>query len=121
MILAMPPSLARVASMSSGSRGVPARPTARRGRTARSWSPVPGTGAAQPADRLAELGDRVVGVGHGTVAGGALHGQPHPVHALLGRLDQVEPQVLVDGEREAADLADRLGDPLEQPGCLSTR
>ena len=50
----------------------------------------------------------VVLVGHRTVPGGAVHGEPHPVHALLGGLDEIEPQLLVDGEGEAADLADRL-------------
>ena len=40
--------------------------------------------------------------------------QAQPVDALLGRLDQVQPQVVADRVREAADLADRLGAALEQ-------
>jgi hypothetical protein len=48
------------------------------------------------------------------VARGAGRGQAHPRHALLRRLDHVEPQVVVHRQREAADLADRLGAALEQ-------
>jgi hypothetical protein len=44
--------------------------------------------------------------------------QPHPGEALLRGLDQVEPQFGVDLVRVAADLADRLGAALEQPGVL---
>ncbi len=46
--------------------------------------------------------------------GGAYHGQLHPVHALLGGLDQIEPPLLAHREREPADLADALGDAVEQ-------
>ncbi|GAA5017179.1 hypothetical protein GCM10025734_67580 [Kitasatospora paranensis] len=52
------------------------------------------------------------------MAGAALDGEPHPVHALLRRLDQVQPDLVVDGEGEAPDLADALGDALEQLGVL---
>ena len=44
--------------------------------------------------------------------------QPHPGQALLGGLDEVEAQVVADGDAEAADLADRLGAALEQVGVL---
>ncbi|CAK7282174.1 hypothetical protein SGPA1_20140 [Streptomyces misionensis JCM 4497] len=73
---------------------------------------------ADPGDGLGQLGDGVVPVDHGAVPGGAGHGELHPVHALLGRLDQIEPPLLVHGEGEAADLADRLGDALEQLGVV---
>ncbi len=46
--------------------------------------------------------------------GPALGRQPHPGDALLGRLDEIEPARVVDGDAEPADLADRLGAPLEQ-------
>ena len=42
--------------------------------------------------------------------------QPHPGDALLGGLDQVDAPVLAQRQREAADLPDRLGAPLEQVG-----
>ena len=53
-------------------------------------------------------------VDHRAVTGSALGGQLHPGEALLGGLDQVEPQLVVDGEAEPADLADRHSDALEQ-------
>lgn len=74
--------------------------------------------AAEPADGLAQLGDGVVVVGHRAVSGGALDRQTHPVHALLRRLDQIKTQILVDGEGEAADLADRLRNALEEIGVV---
>ena len=44
--------------------------------------------------------------------------QPQPGDALLRGLDQVDAAGRRDGEREAADLADRLGDALEQLGVV---
>ena len=75
-------------------------------RTGNWWRPEPGDG-------LAELGDGVVVVDHRTVTGAPGRGQLHPGDALLGRLDEVEPQVVGDGQREAAHLADRLGAAVE--------
>src|SRR5262249_1588029 len=72
------------------------------------------TVAAEPRHGLAQRRDRVVVVDHGPVAGTAAGDQPQPLDALLGRLDQVQAQVVVDRVREAADLADRLGAALEQ-------
>ena len=72
---------------------------------------------ADPGDRLGQLGDRVVGVQHRAVAGRAARGQPHPGHALLGDLDQVE-ALAADRRAEAADLADRLGDAFEEVGMV---
>ena len=47
-------------------------------------------------------------------------GQPHPLHRLLGGLDQVERALAAlaarDRQREPADLTDRLGDAFEQVG-----
>jgi hypothetical protein len=52
-----------------------------------------------------------------SASGGAPRGQPHPGQALLRGLHRVEPLV-ADGHAEPADLADRLGDALEQVGVL---
>ncbi len=75
---------------------------------------------AQFADRLGDRGDGVVVVDHRPVPGAAARGQPHPHHPLLRGLDQVEPPFTAvaarHGQREAADLADRLGDAVEQVG-----
>ena len=68
---------------------------------------------AQPADRLGQFGHRVVRVHHRAVAGRAARGQPQPGHPLLRGLQQVE-ALAAEGQAEAADLADRLGDALEQ-------
>ncbi len=46
--------------------------------------------------------------------GRAARGQPHPGMPFSAVSIEVEPQVVVDGEGEAADLADRLGAALEQ-------
>ena len=46
--------------------------------------------------------------------GGAARGQPEPGHALFGGLNQVE-ALAAEGDAEPADLADRLGDALEEP------
>ncbi len=51
---------------------------------------------------------------HRSVARCAVHGQPHPGDPLLRRLDQVEPQVVPDGEAEPADFADCLCHAVEQ-------
>ena len=76
--------------------------------------------AAQPRHRLGERGDRVVVMDHRAVARSAARGQPHPVHALLRGLDQIEPPLTTVAarhrQRKPADLADRLGDALEQVG-----
>ena len=47
------------------------------------------------------------------MAGRAARRQPQPGHPLLRGLQQVE-ALAREGQAEAADLADRLGDPLEQ-------
>jgi hypothetical protein len=56
------------------------------------------------------------------VAGEAARGQLHPHHRLLGGLDQVEAAFTAvaarHGQREPTDLADRLGDALEQVGAV---
>ncbi len=70
--------------------------------------------AAQPYDRLAQRGDRIVIVDHRSMSHPAGNGELHPGDALLGRLDEVQPQVVGDGVGEAADLADRLGAVGEQ-------
>ena len=71
-------------------------------------------------DGLGDGGDGVVVVDHRAVPGAAAGGQPHPQHGLLGRLDQVEPALTAVAarhrQREPADLADRLGDAVEQVG-----
>ena len=71
--------------------------------------PDPGHGGGQ-------LGDRVVVVAERAVAGLAVGDQVEPGHPLLGSLHQIEPQVVVHGQREPADLADRLGAALQQIG-----
>ena len=45
--------------------------------------------------------------------------KPQPANALLGRLDGIEPQVVAHGEREAADLANRLGHPFEDVRAIA--
>ncbi len=73
---------------------------------------------AQPGHRLGHLGDRVVVVHHRTVSGPPARRQPHPGQALLGGFDQVEAALTAVAarhrQREAADLPDGLGDPVEQ-------
>ena len=73
--------------------------------------------AADAGDGLGDVGDRVVGVDHGAVAGRAAGGQAHPGHALLRGLEQVQ-ALAADGHAEAADLADRLGHALEEIGVV---
>ena len=63
------------------------------------------------------MGDRVVGVAHGSVPRGAVGDQFQPGDALLRGLHEVEAPV-VHGEREAAHLADRLGAVGEQVGVV---
>ena len=70
---------------------------------------------AEPRDGGGELGDGVVVVQERAVPGHAARAQPHPAQALLRGLDEVDP-LLVQREREAADLADRLGAALEEVG-----
>ena len=78
--------------------------------------------AAKPGHRLRDRGDGVVVVHDRAVTGAAARGQPHPRHALLGGLDEVQPPLAAvaarHGQREAADLADRLGDAVEQVGAV---
>jgi hypothetical protein len=74
--------------------------------------------AAEPGHRLGELRHGIVVVDHRAVPGGALHGQPHPLDALLGRLHRVQTQVVADGEAEPPDLADPLRAALEQLGTV---
>ena len=75
-----------------------------------------------PRDRLGEADDGVLVVGHRAVAGPAVCGQPQPGDALLGGLQEVGaplPAVAVgQGDAVAADLADRLGDALEDLGVV---
>jgi hypothetical protein len=52
------------------------------------------------------------------VAGPPARVQAQPVDPLLGRLDQVEAQVVADRVRVATDLADRLRTPVEQVAVL---
>ena len=79
-------------------------------RTGHSWVPSRATAWRDP-------GDGVVGVDHRAVAGAAARRQPHPGHALLGGLDEVDP-LPAHGGAEAADLADRLGHAVEVVGVL---
>ncbi len=67
---------------------------------------------------LGQGGDRVVVVHERPVPGTAAGVQAQPVDPLLGRLDQVEPQVLGHRVGEPADLADRLGDAFQEVGVL---
>ena len=115
MSFAMPPSLASVSSMLSGSSGVPSASdsSSRKDRTVL----VTRIGNLCRPSRPTASDSSVTALSLLVIEpwpGRAVHREPHPVHALLGGLDQVEPQVLVDGEREAADLADRLRHALEQ-------
>ncbi len=73
--------------------------------------------AAKPGHGLSQLGDRVVRLQHGSVPRCPARGQPHPGDALLRCLDQVEPAP-ADRGAEPADLANRLGDALEQLGVV---
>ena len=50
------------------------------------------------------------------VSGPALRDQAHPGDALLGGLDEIEPTVIGQGERKAADLAHALADTVKQVG-----
>ena len=73
---------------------------------------------AQPCDRFGERGDDVVVMHHRAVSRMALRGQPHPLQAFLGGLDQIQPTFAAVAarhcQREPADLTDRLGHSLEQ-------
>ncbi len=75
---------------------------------------------ADPADRLGEVDDRVVGVRDGAVAGPPGGHEAQPEDALLGGLDEVGAGLPValgrHGHAVAADLADRLGDAVEELG-----
>ena len=66
-----------------------------------------------PGHGLGQFGDRVVGLQHRPVPGRPARGEPDPGHALLRGLDQVE-AAPADRGAEPADLADRLGDAVEQ-------
>ena len=66
-----------------------------------------------PRDGGGEVRDGVVGVDLAPVAGPAVRDEAQPVEPLLGGLQQVG-ALAADLDREAADLADRLGRTLEQ-------
>ncbi len=74
-----------------------------------------------PYDRLGQPHDRVLVVGHRPVAGATGRAQAHPRVALLRGLEEVRPRGRatagrLQGDRVAADLADRLGAVREQLG-----
>ena len=75
-----------------------------------------------PRDGLGQPHDRVLVVGYRAVPGTTVGGEPEPGDALLGGLQQVgaplTPVAVGDGDAVAADLADRLGDALEDLGVL---
>ena len=77
---------------------------------------------AQPCHRLGEHRHGVLAVHERAVPGAATCGETHPAHALFGGLDEVEPPLATvaarHGQRESADLADGLGDALEQVGTV---
>jgi arginine deiminase len=73
---------------------------------------------ADPGDRLGEVGDRVVGVRLGAVAGLAARGQLQPGGAAFRRRDRVETLAALRVERERTRLADRLGTVREQVRVL---
>ena len=73
--------------------------------------------APDPGDGLGELGHRVVVIEHRAVAGATLRDEAQPGDPLLGGLDRVQP-LAADGQREATDLADRLGAALEELGVV---
>ena len=94
--------------LGAGQLGRPRRaapPSSGVSRTGHSWAPIRATAAVSSVTALSS-------VDHRAVAGAAAGGQPHPGHALLGGLDEVDP-LPADGRAEAADLADRLGAALE--------
>src|SRR5258706_3553094 len=64
-----------------------------------------------PRDRVGHLGDRIVGLEHGAVAGRAARDQSQPRDALLAGLEQVK-ALAADGGAEPADLPDRLANAL---------
>ena len=68
----------------------------------------------ESSDGVAQRRDRVVLVDHGPVPRATVCRQPQPADSLLGRLHQIETEVVAHGHREAADLTDRLGDAVEQ-------
>ncbi len=70
-----------------------------------------------PGHGLAEPGDRVVVVDLRPVPGATVRHEPEPADPLLRGLEQVCPPA-ADHRREAADLADRLADALDQVGPL---
>ena len=78
--------------------------------------------AADPRNGGGELGDRVLIMPERTVAGPTLGDQVQPEQALFGSLDGIEPKIITQGEREAADFAngfrtsfDDLGMMVDQP------
>jgi hypothetical protein len=73
---------------------------------------------SDPGHSRGQLGDGVVVVAEGAVPRSSVGHQVEPGDALLRGLDQIEAEVVVDGERETADLADRLGAPLELVGVV---
>ena len=77
---------------------------------------------ADPGHGLGQPGDRVVVVDLGAVPGAAVGDQPQPVDALLGGLQEVEAHRVagraVHSDGEPADLADGLGDAVEQVAAV---
>ena len=76
-------------------------------------------GAAERGDGLGEPGDGVVVQSREPCAARAARDEPDPDQRLLARLQQVG-ALVADGDRVAADLADRLGGAVEDSGCWST-
>ena len=70
---------------------------------------------AHPGNGGGEIGDRVLVVVERTVAGSTVRDQVHPDQPLFGGLDGIEPKIVSDGEREAADFADRPPCILREP------
>ena len=73
---------------------------------------------ADPGHGAGQRGDGVVVVAEGAVTGVPVRDQVEPGQTLLRGLDQVEPQVVADGHREPANLADALLTALENLGVL---
>ena len=74
--------------------------------------------AAQPGDGLGEDRHGVLVVDHRAVPRTGAHAQPHPGDRLLRGHHGVDADVLTEGQREAADLAERLGAAREQVGAV---
>ena len=83
-------------------------------RCGHSYAPIRATAAASSVTALSSIAERPV---PGLTVGDELQ----PGHPLLRGLDQVEPKVVVHGQREPAHLTDRLLAALDAaPRCSST-